>query len=348
MVELATRLDRSRWSPAVVCLGPRGPLAEPLENAGIRVESLSVNPRNPVGAVIRLARVLRHQRPALVQSFLFHANVASRLAGQFCGRPWLLGGIRVAERRKGWHLRLERATCRLATGAVCVSEGVREFMIGPGGWSPDRLTVIPNGIDVARYSDIQPLDRSAWTSGPPGSLALFVGRLDEQKDVPTLLDAARTVAMARPDWRLLLVGDGPERRTLWQQIESDPVLARAVVPLGFRTDVPRLLATADLLVLPSRWEGMPNVVLEAMASGRPVVATDVEGTREVVEPGKTGWLVQPGAGPALASALLDAASDPDRLGRYGRAARRAVEERYGIEGVVATYDRLWSSVLGLD
>ena len=347
LVTLATGLDRRRWAPTVIALGPDAPLAAPVRAAGVPCVCLGVDPRRPARAVARLASALRAVRPAVVQSFLFHANVAARLAAPFAGRPWVVGGLRVAERRQVWHLRVERSTLRLASGAVCVSEGVRAFSLA-NGWPADRLTVIPNAVDPA------PFDRaeaSRDTLGvPDGSfLILYVGRLDVQKGLATLLDAFALALAARPDldWRLALAGDGPERDRL-RGLAASLGLSDRVHWLGHRADVPALLRAADLLVLPSLWEGMPNVVLEAMAARRAVVATAVEGTVDLVRPGATGWLVPPADPAPLSAALLDAASDPARLRRFGAAGRARVEAESSPASAVRAYESLWAGLLGYD
>lgn len=346
LVALATGLDRRRWAPSVVALGPEAPLAVPLRSAGIPVQCLDVNARRPDLALIRLARALRSIRPALVQSFLVHANIAARFAGPLAGSPWIIGGIRVAERQKGWHLTVDRLTSWLGTGSVCVSEGVRQFSIETGRLNSDRLIVIPNGIDPAPIDKAPTADRSRLGIPPDAILALFVGRLHEQKDLPTLLDAASRVMAERSDWHLAIVGDGPERSTLVRLVDSLAIPSDRLHWLGRRDDVPALLKASDLLVLSSRWEGMPNVVLEAMAARRAVVSTRVEGTDDLIEPGQTGWLVPPQDPSAMAAALRWASAHPDQLRRFGEAGRTRVEREFSPGGVVLAYDALWSTVLG--
>jgi glycosyltransferase involved in cell wall biosynthesis len=348
LVALATGLDRRLWRASVVALGGEGALADPLREAGIAVECLDVDPRRPLRAVRSLAGALRRARPRLVQSFLFHANVAARLAGPLAGRPWVVGGLRVAERQRRWHLTLDRLTSGLATGSVCVSEGVRRFSVEAGRLDPARLVVIPNGVDPAPFDRALAVDRPSIGVPPGAFLALYVGRLDPQKGLNFLLDAAAKVISSRPDWHLALVGDGPERDRLEGRIEADPLLKGQVHRLGRRDDVPSLLKAANLLVLPSLWEGMPNVVLEAMAARLAVVGTAVEGTEDLIVPGQTGWLVPPGDAEALTAALLEAAADPARLSNYGQAARDRVEATFTPGRVVEAYERLWAGVLGLE
>jgi starch synthase (maltosyl-transferring) len=345
LVALATGLDRARWAPAVVCLAGEGVLADPLRAAGIPTTCLNARRWRPARAVLGLAGALRRQRPALVQSFLFHANLAARLAAPLAGRPWVVGGLRVAEHEKRWHLRLDRLTQRLTAGSVCVSRGVERFSRGAGGLDGCRLAVIPNGIDPAPYDRARPADRASLGIPPDALLALVVGRLERQKGVSVLLDA---LAADGPDLRLAVVGDGPEASVLRARTEADERLRSRVHWLGRRDDVPALLATADLLVLPSLWEGMPNAVLEAMAARRAVVATAVEGSDELVIPGETGWLVPAGDAPALAAALREAVADRERLRAFGAAGRERVERRFSQAAVVRAYDRLWSRLLGFE
>ena len=346
LVALATGLDRDRWTPAVVCLGPEASLAAPLREAGIGAACLGVDRTMPLRGIARLARALRRIRPELIQSFLFHANVAARLAAPLAGAPWVVGGLRVAEKQKRWHLRLDRLTIRLSTGSVCVSAGVERFAREVGCLPDDRLMVIPNGVDPGPFDRSKPTPRAAFGVPERASLTLFVGRLDSQKGVSILLDAAGRVTETRRDWHLALAGDGPQREALERQAAEDSRLDGRIHWLGLRDDVPGLLAAADLLVLPSLWEGMPNVVLEGMASRRAVVATAVEGTEDLVLPGLTGWLVPPGDPIALARALLEAAADPDRARRFGAAGRARVEAAFTPERVVEAYDQLWSRLLG--
>jgi starch synthase (maltosyl-transferring) len=346
MVNLATRLDRRRWSPVVIALGGEGRLADPVRQAGLPCECLGIGRRRPVQGVIRLARVLRRYRPELVQSFLFHANVATRLAAPWAGGPWVVGGLRVAERRKRWHLILDRLTSTLSSGSVCVSRGVLRFSREVAGLDPHRLAVIPNGIDPGPFDRACAVPRHALGIPEAAHLALAVGRLDVQKGLADLLAAAEQVIARNPAWHLALVGDGPCRAWLLEQIATRPALGGRVHWLGGRDDVPELLRSSDVLVLASLWEGMPNVVLEAMASGRAVVATAVEGTEDLVVPGQTGWLVPAQDPDALGRALLAAASDPGLCRALGRNGRARIQEQFSLDQTQAAYERLWAGLLG--
>lgn len=349
MVNLAFGLAKSRWRVHVINLGGDEPLAEKLRGGGIDVHFLRVSKRKPVQAVRSLARLLREIRPQLLQCFMFHANVAGRLAAWAAGVPWVLGGLRVAEHQKGWHLTVDRLTAWMSLGSVCVSEGVRQFSITYGGIPEDRLWVIPNGVDVRPFDAATPLDKRSLGFQPSDRLALFAGRLDPQKGLPYLLDAVEVVAASRPQWKLVMTGrEGTESDWFRERVAESEILSRHVKWLGFRDDVPALLKTAEVLLLPSLWEGMPNVVLEAMAASRAVIGTDVEGTHELVVPGETGWLIPPENTEALAAAMAEAFDKPDRTKRYGEAGRKRVEAKYTLSGTIRAYESLWARVLGLE
>ena len=220
---------------------------------------------------------------------------------------------------------------------------MRRFSVEVGGLESERLTVIPNGINPAAFDRATTAPREEFGILDDAPVALFVGRLERQKGIDVLIEAFELVWKARPDAHLILVGDGPERAH-WETRAAN--LARSIHLIGRRDDVPGLMKLADFFVLPSRWEGMPNVVLEAMAARRAVVGTDIEGTNELVIPGETGWLVAVEDSRSLAVAWLDALSDRDRLLRFGEAGRARIEKEFTPEQVVAQYDALWSRLLG--
>jgi starch synthase (maltosyl-transferring) len=348
LVSLALSLDQKRWVPAVIALGMEGPLAAKLRSGGIPCRCLECSRFRPFQLVARLGRTLQTFQPELVQSFLFHANLASRLAASWVGNAWVVGGIRVAERQKRWHLAVDRITASLATGSVCVSNGVLRFSRDIAGLDSRRLTVIPNGIDPKPFDKASPVLRSKLGIPEEAHLALFIGRLAVQKGLPDLLNAAEWVIPQCSDWHLVLVGQGPYQAWLLEESRRRPQLRGKIHCIGARDDVPRLLRAADVLVLSSLWEGMPNVVLEAMAASRPVVATCVEGTEELVIPTKTGWLVPPGDPVALGSALLHAALNPELCQRFGQEGRARVEREFSLDRIVEAYDRLWSGLLGYE
>lgn len=347
LVQLASRLDRRRFEPVVYALGmpPSGDLScvTALKKAEIQVHFLKARRARQLMTTTRqVVRLFREHRPDVVQSFLFHANMVSRMAAHYANVRPVLCGIRVAQRGRPWRLRADRWTDRLVDRHVCVSQSVADFSHQHGGLPREKLVVIPNGIDLSAYPATAPADLSPLDIGPDRRLVTFVGRLDRQKSVDWLLRSAPAWLGPRPEWDLLLVGAGPEEARLRRLHESLAVRDRIHL-LGWRSDVPALLARSQALVLPSAWEGMPNVVLEAMASSLPVVATEAEGVVELLGPDHHEQTVAHRDTDALVSKLLRLTSDPALSQRLGRQNRLRAESHFPIDRMVAAYQDLWEA-----
>jgi glycosyltransferase involved in cell wall biosynthesis len=349
LVELVTRLDRTRFEPVVYCLAdrPRGnpiSLADRLEEAGVPLHCFGAT---SVLSVPRLLKELRAQlsvdQPKIVQTFLFHANVIGAWAARKAGVPHVVTGIRVAERRAKWHLWFARRADCFVDRHVCVSESVREFSQGQGGLPADKLMVIANAVDVERFAAAQPLSRQSIRVAADVPLLVCVGRLDEQKGIAWLLESLREVVKLHPNCELLLVGDGPDRRKLTELAEK--LGLPRIHFLGFRSDVPQILAASDLLVLPSRWEGMPNVVLEAMASGLAIVATDVEGVREALGPSASEQIVAVDDPRGFSERIAVILGDAALRERLGNANQQCVAAEFTHAAMVGAYERLYTELL---
>jgi len=284
------------------------------------------------------------QRPDLVQTFLFHANIVGRLAARRAGVPHVVCGIRVAERHCRWHLWADRLTTRWVDRYVCVSRSVAEFSAAKAGLAAERLVVIPNGVDLGQFASPSPEGVDDLEIAAGRRLVTFIGRLDRQKGVRWLLETAAQWLPRLPNCDLVLVGRGSNRPAL-EQFAMDCGIGPRVHFLGWRPDTPRILAASDLLVLPSRWEGMPNVVLEAMASGLPVLATDVEGVRELLGENADAQMVAYGDTPGFVDKVVRLLSDRGLADRLARENRRRIERMFSIERTVAAYEDLWASML---
>jgi glycosyltransferase involved in cell wall biosynthesis len=208
-----------------------------------------------------------------------------------------------------------------------------------------KLVAIPNGVDVQEYPARHPADLSPWGI-PPGHRAIaFVGRLDRQKGVRWLLESAPLWLDRLPDCELLLVGMGPEEGDL-RRLSGRLGIVGRVHFAGWQSGVAEILAASQLLVLPSRWEGMPNVVLQAMASRLPVLATDAEGVRELLGEATDAQTVRFGRSQDLADKLVGLMSDRARSMELGRFNRLRAETHFPVEGMVAAYQELWQRVTG--
>ncbi|MBS0204309.1 MAG: glycosyltransferase [Planctomycetes bacterium] len=345
LTELVLGLDRQAWLPRVFCLGPRGHFTDVLEAGGITVESFNARGVVSVPAVLlKLTLALRRFRPRLLQTFLFHANLLGRVAGRLSRVPVIVSGIRVAERRSRWYGRLDRWTNGLVDHNVCVSQGVADFSIHETGLKSRKVSVISNGVDVERFASAPVADLTSLGISPTRPVVITVGRLEKQKGIEFLLQAAASLLQDRPDCQFLIVGEGHDRASLEAQAGSLGI-SRSIWFVGARSDVPSLLKAASVFVLASLWEGMPNALLEAMAAGVPVIATDVEGSRELVQSDVTGRLVQPANPAELAQAIQDVLQRPDDSARFAEAAQQLVLQRFTQTETTSAYDSLYRQLM---
>ena len=219
---------------------------------------------------------------------------------------------------------VDRVVSQWVDRVIAVSESAREFLIHTKGISLEKVTVIPNGCDLSVFRPGRARKAVRMELGLDADAPVIgvVGRLEPQKGHQFLLDAFPRVAAEFPNARLLLIGDGSLRTQLARQAARVGI-ASHVIFAGFRTDIPRLLDAVDLMVLPSLWEGMPLTALEAAAMAKPIVATDVDGTAEVVQDGVTGRLVPPANASALGDAILETLRHPRKACQMGDRGTRA-------------------------
>jgi len=290
-----------------------------------------------------LFALLRQHRFDILHTHLCHANVLGRVVGRLAGVPVVVSTTHVAEPRR-WHLLLERWTVSLVDRVVAVSEAVRRYMVEQARIPAEKILVIRNGVDPSRFRVRRGEFRQREGIPADRLLVTTVGRLHEQKGLGGLLEAARLVVSERPEVRFLVVGEGPQRRELLR-LRDRFGLEEHVRFLGFRPDVPQILADSDVFVLPSLWEGLAIALLEAMAAGLPVVVTDVEGVREVVTDGETGLVVPPADDGALVAALGRLLSDPGLRKRLALAGHEQVARHFGWEKVVSDTMALYDTLL---
>lgn len=350
-VRTAERLDRNRVSLQVVSLQESGPLRGRYDAAGIPVTVFPL--RNMYGPAairqgLRLASWFRRERPDVVHCQDIYSNI-------FVGFWARLAGMRnlIASRRWGSDSSkprldaLNRFFSRRATRLLANSTQVGRSLVEREGYAADKLAILPNFLEPAAFDPVSADQRARWRTSlgiPPGSwVAGIVARLTPVKNHALLLRAVRRLTDARPELGIVIVGDGPERAPLEAMAAASGLGAR-VTFTGTLANRPNPHALFDISVLTSWSEGFPNSVVEAMAAGRAVVATDVGGVRDAVVDGGTGLLVPAGDDTRLADAIGQLHHEPalaDRLGREGqRVAREQFSEEVVLNRLIALYEEL--------
>jgi len=334
---LVLGLDRTRFDVEVVTLLAPSPITENITANGIPCEALDLRGKLDFFRLIPLIGKIRRGRYDLVHTWLFHANLVGRALRPF-GRFALLASERGVELTKSrMRVLLDRLTHRASDLVVVNAQAIRDVLAKREKIPRERVRVIENGVDLERFAPA--------VTPPPGPPRLIcVARLDPIKAHLDLIGIMPRLFERVPGISLDLVGEGPMRELL-----EDAVKKLGISPqvrfLGARTDVPRLLAEAHLFVLPSRSEGMPGSVLEAMATGLPVVASRVGGVGDVVVDGQTGRLVPPSDPKALEEAIASVLVDSDLARSMGRAGLARIHEKFTRAAFIHAHEALYDEIL---
>lgn len=348
---LCGRLDRNRFQPLLICPEP-GPFVEAMQRRGIPTHVVTLAPLvNPL-ALFRLTKLLAREQVAILHTHGARANAYGRLAGRLAGVPIIVSTIHnslrdyeVGSLKRGIYRTALRLTLPLVDRIICVSEALKKDLVEECPAAADRAVRVYNGIDTAQFasSGKRAETRQALGVGK-GPMLLVIGRLTEQKGHCYLLQALPNLLATWPTLRCVFVGEGELRETL-SALAARLGVAQACRFTGSREDIPDILAAADVVVLPSLSEGFPFVTLEALAAGRPVVASRVNGVPELLEEGRTGRLVPPKDAAALSVALREVLSDPDRSAAMAEEGRRLVRARFTADRMVEDTEAVFETLV---
>lgn len=311
-----------------------------------RVEIIGESRLWAASGLLHLGRELKAWPAHVVQTALPTSDMIGRSLASLCGVPAIFSTIRGRNVDKpAWQKWLDRRTAHLAHAVVFNDRDAVPFAIRHEGVRADQVVYIPNGVPITRSSRPAGEIRTELNTPIGARVVATVARLHPSKGQHHLLQAFRTVRECVPDTVLWLVGDGECRAALEDEARRLGI-TESVRFAGTRRDVRDILDAVDLFALPSLWEGMPNALMEAMAAGRPVVASDIDAIRELVLHGKTGWMVRPGDSEDLARVLIDALSDPRRAAAIGEAGQDHVRRHFSLDGMADAYAALYRA--GLD
>jgi starch synthase (maltosyl-transferring) len=363
LTNLAVYLHRRAHRVRVIAMGPapssdRDRLLRTLQGEGIETHFLGArrawqSPR----MLAKMRRLVLQSRPDIVQSFLFHANVFAAMVYA----PWkvpLIGGIRVVDPRRGRRLLSRLAAMRMEY-VVCVSQSVADSCMIRENIPREKLVVIHNGVPISRCSSQgSPSEEIASNKvghscsfaqqqlGLPGTTPclLFVGRIDIQKGADVLLERADRILRALPAHNIILVGDGP-LKVIAQSHASRCEHENRIHFVGRRDDVLKWMQSSELLLLPTRYEGMPNVVLEAMSCGLPIVSTRAEGILELLGESAGDQTVAVNDWDAWTKKVIQLANDRERRERLSKENLDRCTKRFNLSDKLEQYEQLYLKVL---
>jgi glycosyltransferase involved in cell wall biosynthesis len=351
---LSASLDASRFRVELACLRPGGGLAADAVRHGMPVDTYDIGPFHSARTLAlqtRLARDISRRRIDIVHAYNFYGNVFAVAPARLAGAPVVIASIRDrGAYQTAMQLRVQRLMCRAATCVVVNAGAVRDWLVGDG-YDADRIAVIPNGVDLARFD--APVDGAAVRGSlgiePDAPLVTVVSRVTRLKGLEQFIGAAAVLASRHPRARFLVAGEPAPGDELYlaslKRLAARLGIGDRLVFAGLRQDVPALLGASTVAVMPSLNEALSNALLESMAAGVPTVATRVGGTPEALTDGESGLLVPPGDMAALAAGVCRLLDDPAAATAYGRAARRVIEQRFSLRTMVAATERLYVGLL---
>ena len=338
LLGLCTHLDREHYLPEVACMHGRGVFEEAFRDIGVNVRSLSPG-KFPPWYVPEFIRMLRGEHYDILHFHLFGANLCAKPLALLAIHPGVVVHDQCNDSSRDRNPLLLAADAfwnRLSGKVIAVSESTRRYLLDREDLPDDLVTVIPNGVDTTLFrpasSDEKAVAREKLGL-PPGAFVIGgIGRLVEQKNFSQFLKTVSRVLSERDDVIALVVGTGPLETELKQEA-ADLGIGQRVFFAGHIADRPSIYHAVDALLMTSLFEGTPMVLLEAMASGLPVVASSVDGIAEVCTSGHDAFLVQDIHGDTFQKCLLKLLQGPDISKSLGLNARRTMESRYGI-GVI--------------
>jgi sugar transferase (PEP-CTERM/EpsH1 system associated) len=355
LVNLINYLPEDRYRHAIVCLTGYSEFRKRIRRTDVDIHALDKQPGKDLGVYARLWRLLRRLRPQVVhtrnlatldcQFAAAAAGVAHRVHGEHGWDMFDLHGTRAKYR---W---LRRAAVPVIDCFVPMSRDLAGWLETAVGVPPRKIVQLYNGVDTLRFrprNGRRALDLGGCPVPEDAFVIGSVTRLEPVKNPQSTVRAFARLVRLLPEQgrrlRLLLVGDGSEKAAI-VQLAAEEGIAQQALFAGQRDDIDRMLQGMDLFVLTSLNEGISNTILEAMATGLPVVATAVGGNGELVTPGTTGALCASGDADALALAMRDYLQDAERVRQHGTAARRTAEQKFSLQAMVNGYDAMYQRVL---
>jgi glycosyltransferase involved in cell wall biosynthesis len=349
-LSLLKAYDRDVFNPIFCCLGPEEEISKEIER--IDIETVALNRvryhRFSPGIVRDLYRLMKQKNIHIVRTHRYRANLYGRLAALLSGVPVKIISLHDNYRKD---LRLERRIVnkillKATDKIVAVSESIRKDIIKYDGIDSSKILVIPNGIDTERFNpegnfaDI----RKGFSIKESDIVLGFVGRVVPAKGLEYLIDALPFLKKEFKNIKLLITGEGSTMERLKKKAKENNV-HDSIIFTGKRRDIPDILSCTDIFVMPSVAEGLPNALLEAMAMGKPIVATEVGGIPEVIKNRHSGFLVPPRNPEALATAIKDLISNEQLAAKMGQAARHIVLDNFSIWSIAQKWQTLYLSIL---
>lgn len=345
---IVNRIDRAKYQIFAACLREGGPYEDKLRSLGVQVTNFDLKTLLDLRIIPRLVRHIKENNIDIVQTAVFPADIYGRISASLAAAPVIMSTMhRVEDHKQEAIYRMlflaDTLTMPLTTKIIAVSQAVKNYIVSFHKLRPDKISVIYNGIDIHQYNHNIDTDKFKVTLGlkPDIPTVAFIGRIVKVKGLKYFFRAAASILKAGETVQFLIVGDGPLKEHFIKQTHYLGI-DKHVSFIGFRDDIPDILSTINILVIPSLREGLPLTILEAMIARKPIIATSVGGIPEAIKDGETGVLVPPRDSPKLAQAILDLLKNPEKCIEMGEKGKERANRYFDVERMVKEYERLYT------
>lgn len=348
VLRLASRLRERGFQTGIATVFQEGDLAAMVRREGIPFVCLGEKGEWDAGTLVRIFQWMHRTRIDILHTYLFGFHFFAGLSARLLKVPVVLSSRReIALWQKKRHRWLENLGNLTVDRVVCCSKAAEQWTLKQEIIPQEKVVTIHNGVDLSVFGGRSGASKIRAEFGIPSGDAVVgtVANFSEEKGYPYLLDACQRIHETQPDTWFLFVGSGRLQEEVKEKASKISAGRRIIFP-GRRSDIPDLLSAMDVFVLPSVIEGFPNVLLEAMAMARPVVATRVGGIPELVDSGRDGVLVPARDGVALADAVTALLSDKDSALRMGERASEKIKRNFSLDRMVDDYEKLYRRLLG--
>ena len=350
LLSLLKTYNREWFHPIFCCLGPKEEIGKEIEGTGIEfipLNKLRYNRFSP-GIVLELHRLMKKKQIHVVRTHRYRSNLYGRLAAFLAGVPVIIASVHDNYRTDKRPKRriMNRILSKITDKIVAVSEDVKEDIMRYDRIDPSKIEVIPNGIDVERFNPEKNTTdiRKEFSLEEDDIVIGFVGRIVPAKGLEYLLNALPYLKEEFKSIKLLIVGEGSLVEKLKERAKKNNIFDN-ILFIGRRRDIPEILASINIFVMPSIAEGLPNALLEAMAMGKPIVTTEVGGIPEIVKNGFNGLLVPPRDTLSLSKAIKELISNDQLAAKLGQAASNLVHNNLSIKAIAQKWQSLYLSIL---
>jgi len=345
LLQLVKNLDKQRFLPVLLTLRD-GRMRKDFEEA-VKVRVVGKRWKFDPLFLLELTKIIKQEKPDILHTFMFTSNTWGRIAGIITGVPVIVASERSMDSWKKWyHFLIDKILGFFTKKIVCNSEEVKNLCVSKLKLRDQKFTVIINGIDLDFYEEtsVKLEIKKEFGIEEGERIVLSGGRLSWEKGLEYLVYSAKRVINEFPAVKFLIAGEGPEKEKLKKLVEK-LLLKNKVVFTGYRKDLPFIIKTSDIVVLSSLWEGMPNLLLEAMALGKPIVATNVGGCKEIIKDGKNGFLVEVKDVENLAERILVLLKNQTLCTKMGERGFEIVKSNFALSKMIGKYERIYLRML---